>query len=59
MDNFYNQDVKKTKICCEVKSCIHHGENDECLASEIKVGPKSACKCHETECATFEERDAF
>ncbi|MBQ2945847.1 MAG: DUF1540 domain-containing protein [Clostridia bacterium] len=43
-------------ICCVVKSCIHHTEDNGCNAKTIKVGPQSACKCNQTECATFEEK---
>lgn len=56
MENEFRDYEKKTKIRCEASNCIHHGECDECLAAEIKVGPRSACKCCDTECATFEEK---
>ena len=41
-------------ICCHVRNCKYHSENNCCHADKIQVGPGPADDAHETECATFE-----
>lgn len=40
-------------VCCAVRNCQFHDKDDCCTAGEIAVGPKTACCCAETVCATF------
>lgn len=40
------------KIKCEAKDC-HYNEACQCQAGKISVEGSGACRCDETECATF------
>ena len=55
MNNFKEMS-KESKICCEVTNCVYHCDDNKCCATVVKVGPKEACNCHQTECGTFEEK---
>lgn len=41
-----------TNIYCEAKECMYNKET-KCLAGKISVEGSYACKCENTECATF------
>lgn len=43
-------------VCCSVKNCVYHKENDTCEAGKIQVGNSTASTCHETCCDTFKAR---
>jgi len=43
-------------VHCVVSSCIHHTESNECLASKINVGGRSATSAYETDCETFKKK---
>lgn len=40
-------------VRCVVNSCVHHSEDNKCLAGTITVGGRSACAKSETDCETF------
>ncbi len=41
-------------INCEVKNCVFHDKDNNCLAGSIKVGSPNAIHESETKCETFE-----
>lgn len=41
-------------ISCEVKNCVFHDKDNNCLAGNIKVGSPNAIHESETKCKTFE-----
>ena len=43
-------------IKCNVQNCYYHDMDTCCTASEISVGPRSACSSGETLCATFKPK---
>lgn len=47
------EDAKKpTDVSCSVESCIYN-ENCRCDAEHIGIAGRDACRCDETECASF------
>lgn len=46
----------ESKIHCEVENCVFHDKFDKCTATQIDVGPQSACAVKETNCGTFREK---
>ncbi|MBR1969914.1 MAG: DUF1540 domain-containing protein [Clostridia bacterium] len=44
-------------VKCVVTACVHHTENDECLAGSIKVGGHNATDACQTDCETFDKRE--
>ena len=42
-----------SRIDCKAEECMYN-ENCKCHAGKISVEGSRACKCDETECATFE-----
>jgi len=55
MDKSYNQQNTPNCICCSVSNCIHNCDK-KCSATEVHVGPKSACCTAETGCETFQSK---
>ncbi len=43
-------------IRCDVKNCMYHDRETNCMAGEIAVGPSNATTSADTVCATFKER---
>ena len=43
-------------VACNVNNCIHHAENDTCMAGKIQVGNRTASSVSETCCDTFETK---
>ena len=44
-------------VHCVVTSCIHHTENNECVAGSITVGGSGANTKAETDCETYNKHD--
>ena len=45
-------------ICCDVKNCVFHDGETDCIAGHIAVGPSYASSCTDTVCATFKQRES-
>ena len=43
-------------IKCDVKNCVYHDCETNCMAGQIAVGPSFATSSSDTVCATFKER---
>ncbi len=56
MKDTENRKKELKGVVCDACHCVHHGENNSCHASEISVGPHSACSTSETVCATFKPK---
>ena len=46
---------KMTDISCEAFQCVFN-DNEKCNAEHIGVAGGDACRCEETECASFRKR---
>lgn len=52
------KEIKEIKgISCEVRNCVFHDKDNNCLAGSIKVGNPNAISENETKCETFECSD--
>lgn len=55
MSNTAKRTSKSIEVACEVCNCKFH-EAGKCAAEHIGIAGGDACKCGETECASFECR---
>ena len=44
-------------ICCDVKNCVYHDGEKNCMTKEISVGPHHAKSSADTICATFKAKE--
>lgn len=56
----YTNSFREPSMCvdikCEAKKCVHNN-NCSCMADRIYVEGSNACKCGQTECGTFYDRN--
>lgn len=52
MSNAAKRTSKSIEVACEVGNCMFH-EAGKCSAEHIGIAGGDACKCGETECASF------
>ena len=57
-NNKKNCDGKPNKgIKCDVKNCMYHSGECNCVAEQIAVGPHHAETSADTICATFKQKE--
>lgn len=62
MENKKNKSECQSGKCnkgvhCDVKNCLYHEGQNQCMATCISVGPSSATSSMGTNCATFKPKE--